>query len=105
MTPNANKIVVAASGTPVQVTAAILATPSNLIVFQAYPGTTGNVWIGVAGMTKATGAGVLAALSATSPPLVIQPQDGTNQLQPSDYWVDADTSGNSVLASYWANSL
>ena len=107
MTP-LGKIVVPVPGTPVQFVApppaGIQPVKANSIYVQVWKANTGFVYIGKAGMVKATGVGVLAQLpipTMTSIPEwsnVIPGCPDPFALQ--DLWVDADVAGDAVLVSF-----
>ncbi len=66
---------------------------------------TGYLYIGVKGMNKATGAGVLFAIPAAAAgvtnwfTLPAQGFGAGNELTPEDIFLDADTNGNSALVT------
>jgi len=66
---------------------------------------TGYIYIGVKGMNKATGAGVIAAIPAAAAGamnFITLPSagwGGGNEVTPEDIFLDADTNGNSLLAT------
>ena len=99
------KIAVAAPGTPVRVTSDT-SIRAHRIRFAVVVGETGRVWLGVEGMNKATGAGVVkefwptGAGGGVADELVIEPASGDLRL--SDYYVDANTAGEGLIVAYWA---
>lgn len=106
-------VTVTAAGTPVRATAnrtnpaQRVATQS--IVFQARHSNAGRVYIGLVGMNKTTGVGVLgsipAPVSATTGPFqswaasMPTPAAGLNA---ADFYVDADTNNDSVIVAITA---
>lgn len=66
---------------------------------------TGYIYIGVKGMNKATGVGVIAAVPAAAAGAMnffTLPAGGWgagNEVAPEDIFLDADTNGNSVLVT------
>lgn len=66
---------------------------------------TGYIYIGVKGMNKATGAGVIAAIPAAAAGamnFITIPAGGWgsgNEIAPEDIFLDADTAGNSALVT------
>jgi hypothetical protein len=98
------KIAVAVPGTPVRLTA-----DTNLRVnrlrFTPVIGEVGRVFLGVAGMNKATGAGVIkefwptGAGGGVADELIIDSPNG--DLRPADYYIDANTAGEGLIVAYW----
>jgi hypothetical protein len=66
---------------------------------------TGYLYVGVKGMNKSTGAGVIFAIPAAAAgitnwfTLPAQGWGGGNELTPEDIYLDADTNGNSALVT------
>lgn len=99
------KISVPTPGTPVRLT-----TDVNLRVarlrFAVVVGETGRVFLGVAGMNKATGAGVIKEFWPTgagggiADELVVESPNG-DLLRPADYWIDANVAGEGLIVAYW----
>lgn len=90
------KVTVTTGGTPVQLASTQVA--AHKIVIQAWPANTGRMWIGMAGLTKASGASVLQTLSAPAvgeTVFELQSISGSD-LDPSKLWIDADTNGEAV---------
>ena len=98
------KIAVPTPGTPVRVTSDTTIR-ANRIRFAVAIGETGRVFLGVQGMNKATGAGVVkefwptGAGGGVADELVIESAAG--ELRPSDYYVDANTAGEGLIVAYW----
>ena len=86
------KIAVAVPGTPVPIT-----TDTDLRVaklrFAVVIGETGRVFLGVAGMNKATGGGIADEIVLGSP--------NGDLLRPADYYVDANVAGEGLIVAYW----
>lgn len=97
---------VASAGTPVQIQAA--STPCNQVNFQPvksvgpYTDNAGAIYIGLQGMSKSTGAGVLYVLKPGVPASSVEAKSSrnVNMDDVSNYWVDADSNGDGVLVSY-----
>jgi hypothetical protein len=99
------KIAVPTPGTPVRLT-----SDANLRVgrlrFAAVIGEVGRVFLGVAGMNKATGAGVIkefwptGAGGGVADELVIESPNG-DLLRPADYYIDGNTAGEGLIVAYW----
>ena len=97
------KIAVATPGSPVRLT-----TDETLravrLRFATLIGETGRVFLGVAGMNKTTGAGVIKEFWPTgvgggvSDDLVLESPNG---LRPADYWIDANVAGEGLIVAYW----
>jgi len=98
------KIAVPTPGTPVRVTSDT-SIRARRIRFAVAIGETGRVFLGVQGMNKATGAGVVkefwptGAGGGVADELVLESAAG--DLRPSDYYVDANTAGEGLIAAYW----
>jgi hypothetical protein len=78
---------------------------AHRIRFAVVIGETGRVFLGMAGMNKATGAGVVkefwptGAGGGVADELVLE--SATGELRPADYYVDANTAGEGVIVAYW----
>lgn len=108
---SAGRTLVAVPGTPqqVQVPAAVAGPGSpglstvHAVVIQALAGNTGKVYVGVAGLTKATLVGVLVVLPIPTANLIasfsVSLTAGANALSLSDLYIDADVPGEGVLIS------
>jgi hypothetical protein len=98
------KVAVATPGTPVRVTTDT-ALRAHRMRFAVLIGEVGRVFLGVQGMNKATGAGVIkefwptGAGGGVADDLVIESAAG--ELRPSDYYVDANTAGEGLIVAYW----
>jgi hypothetical protein len=98
------KIPVPTPGTPVRVTTDTTLRVSRMR-FAVAIGETGRVFLGVQGLTKGTGAGVLkefwptGAGGGVADELVIESAVG--ELRPSDYYVDANAAGEGLIVAYW----
>jgi hypothetical protein len=99
------KVAVPVPGTPVPIT-----TDTNLraakLRFAVVIGETGRVFLGVAGMNKVTGAGVIKEFWPTgagggiADELVLESQNG-DLLRPADYYVDANVAGEGLIVACW----
>ena len=98
------KIAVPAPGTPVRVTSDTTIR-AHRIRFAVAIGETGRVFLGVQGMNKASGAGVVkefwptGAGGGVADELVLESAAG--ELRPSDYCVDANSAGEGLIVAYW----
>lgn len=103
------KLVVVAAGTPVAVQSLLgvninKPTPIHAIMVQAWFANSGKIYVGVEGMNKLTGVGVMAVLPAPtdsfiatfSAALTIAP----NGMRVADFWIDADTTNDSALVTF-----
>lgn len=88
---------VVTAGTPVQITPTKLGCSG--IVFQAHPSNSGKIYVGDSTVTSANGISIGPGESFA---ISSQSIDGNMdaELILSDYWVDADTSGNIVKIQY-----
>ncbi len=94
-------------GTPVPLTTSTAATASILLL-QTIPGLTSKIYVGKQGMNKTTMAGVCRILwpnpnGGISDQFVLSVADGTDEIHPSEYYIDSDVAGEGVLTSYWTN--
>jgi hypothetical protein len=98
------KIAVPTPGTPVRVTSDT-SIRAHRIRFAVVIGETGRVFLGVQGINKATGTGVLFEFWPTSAgggianEFVLESAEG--ELRPSDYYVDANVAGEGLIVAYW----
>ena len=98
------KIAVSTPGTPIRVTSDTTIR-AHRIRFAVAIGETGRVFLGVQGMNKVTGAGVVKEFWPTgggggaADELVIESASG--ELRPSDYYVDANSAGEGLIVAYW----
>ncbi len=100
------RIAVPTPGTPVRLTA-----DTNLRVarlrFAVVIGETGRVFVGVAGMNKATGVGVIKEFWLTgagggiADDFSIETPDGQHFVVSADYYVDANTANEGLIVAYW----
>ena len=99
------RIAVSTPGTPVRV-ASDTSIRAHRIRFAVVVGETGRVFLGVEGMNKATGVGVVkefwptGAGGGVADELVIESAAG--DLRPSDYYIDANTAGEGLIVAYWS---
>jgi hypothetical protein len=101
------KIAPAAAGTPkpISVAAPSLAGRAHRIFFAQLPGQTGAVYIGRLGMVKGTLAGVIRVFAIPTATglldhFAITCESG-EQIEPSEYCVDADVNNEGALVSIW----
>lgn len=98
------KIAVPTPGTPVRLSSDTALRVSR-IRFAPVIGEVGRVFLGVSGMTKANGSGVIkefwptGAGGGVADEFVIDSPSG--ELRPSDYYIDANTAGEGLIVSYW----
>ena len=102
MQPFSLVIPVPSAGTPVQLTADnSIACVSMLI--KALPSNSGpSVYVGrAAAFNPSTGANLIVDINGADQSFLIQAPDNTNRIVPAQYWVDAATSGDKLLVTYW----
>lgn len=98
------KVTVTTAGTPVRATST--STPAQSIMIQAFPTNVGLAYVGLSGMNKATGAGVLAIIGKPSADEVSVPSVSASiplapaGLNVADLYIDADDNGAGVIISY-----
>ena len=101
------KIAVSTPGTPVRLTTDTTLRVARLR-FAAVIGETGRVFLGVAGMNKANGTGVIKEFWPTGSGGGVADQiefaaiDNRHLLIPADYYVDANNASEGLIASYWS---
>lgn len=76
------------------------------ILIQMIPGLTGKAYIGVKGMNKTTLSGVARVLwpntsGGISDQFFLEVQNGLDELNLEEYYLDLDVLGEGVLVSYW----
>lgn len=102
------KVAVVAPGTPVRVTTDLTRRVAA-ISFTAVPGASGAIYIGGAGMVKATLVQVARKMTIPSAGVACDtflvpmiPGGGAIHLHVlADYWIDADGAGDGPLVTYW----
>ncbi|MBI4905582.1 MAG: hypothetical protein HY820_18260 [Acidobacteria bacterium] len=98
------KIAVPTPGTPVRLSSDLTLRVGRLR-FAPVIGEVGRVFVGVSGMNKANGAGVIkefwptGAGGGVADEFVIDSPSG--ELRPSDYYIDANTAGEGLIVAYW----
>lgn len=101
------KIAVSTPGTPVRLTTDTTLRVARLR-FATVIGETGRVFLGVAGMTKANGTGVIkefwptGAGGGVADQIEIEAIENRHLLIPADYYIDANTANEGLIASYWS---
>ena len=76
------------------------------ILIQMIPGLTGKAYVGTSGMKKATLAAVGRVLwpnqaGGISDQFFLEVQNGLDELNLVEYYIDLDVAGEGVLVSYW----
>ena len=102
MLPKCLLITVPTAGTPVQLTTDPSIVCVSLLI-KALPSNAGpSVYVGRAANFNATsGADLIADINGADQSLLVQAPDNTNRIAPSQYWVDAASSGDKLLVTYW----
>lgn len=99
------KIAVPTPGTPARLTSDASLRVARLR-FAGVIGEVGRIFLGVAGMNKANGAGVIkefwptGAGGGVADEFVVESSNG-DLLRPADYYIDANTAGEGLIVSYW----
>jgi len=104
------RVTVVTAGSPIQITVnetvPAANVPAHSILFERDdPNDTGLIYIGRSvNMVRATLVDVIAILPAPSsgvlPSITITLTPGQNSLNAADFFIDADVSGDTILASY-----
>ena len=90
---------------PVRVTAPDAVRPPTVhaVLIEALPGNTGKIYVGLAGLAKATLANCLVVLPIPTanviPTFSITVTEAANAIALQDLWIDADNAGEGVLIS------
>jgi hypothetical protein len=76
------------------------------ILIQMIPGLTGKAYLGTAAMKKATLVAVARVLwpntaGGISDQFFLEVQNGLDELNLEEYYIDLDVAGEGVLVSYW----
>lgn len=107
MMPYQTIITVTTAGTPVVVTppAGMPAGGCCKLTFRGLQGNSGSVFVGLASMVKATDVNVLMPLSASGAGVTpdtwsIEDNSGANTIQPANFYLDANTSGDKVVVIF-----
>jgi len=103
------KIRVTTPGTPVRITTDTTLR-ATIVRFSVFIGGTGRVYLGVQGMNRTTGVGVIkefwptTAAGGIADELILEaPVIGSHSLfRLSDFYVDADVANEGLLVSYFA---
>ena len=101
------KIAVPTPGTLVRLTTDTALRLARLR-FAVVIGETGRVFLGIAGMNKANGTGVIkefwptGAGGGVADQIEIAAIENRHLLTPADYYVDANNAGEGLIASYWS---
>lgn len=101
------KIAVPTPGTPVRLTTDTTLRAARLRIAVVI-GETGRVFLGVAGMNKANGTGVVKEFWPTgggggvADQIEIAAIDKRHLLVPADYYVDANNAGEGLIVAYWS---
>lgn len=98
------KVVVAAAGTPVQLSSTPL--PCSRIRFSVIAGLGGKCYVGTKGMNAATFVGVIKELwpnagGGVDDSWEIAMGTDANLLNLQDYWIDVGVSGEGLIVTYW----
>lgn len=98
------KVVVPTPGTPVQLSASASLPPVHSLRFSVIAGGTGKVYLGTAGMNKATLAGVLKEFWPTGVGGGVDdsftlPMSEREPYNVADYWIDAAVAGEGLIIS------
>jgi hypothetical protein len=98
------KIAVPTPGTAVQVSSVNF--PCARIRFEAPLSNTHVAWVGIAGLVGSSLTNVIKQLQfpaagAIADVFEIAPEDGADELNISDYYVDATTAGEGALVTFW----
>src|SRR5947209_18919962 len=102
MLPKCLLITVPSAGTPVQLTTDKSIACVSLLIKALASNAGPAVYVGRASNFSATsGTDLIVDINGVDQSFLIQASDSTNRIIPSQYWVDATTSGDKLLGTYW----
>src|SRR3954454_22404367 len=102
MQPFSLVVSVPSAGTPVQLTADNSIACVSLLIKALASNTGPAVYVGrAANFNASSGAGLIVDINGPDQSFSIQAPDNTNRIVPAQYWVDAATSGDKLLVTYW----
>ena len=102
MQPKCVLITVPAAGTPVQVSADSSIVCVSMLIKSLASNAGPTVYVGrSANFNKTSGADLIVDINGVDQSFLVQASDSTNRIIPSQYWVDAVTSGDKLLVTYW----
>jgi hypothetical protein len=99
------KVTVVTAGTPVPLTSDRTLRACAILV-ATIPGSTGNIYLGGAGLNQTTLQSVMIKFNAPSvfgPPdsFLVEARGAVNSLRVSDYFLDVSVSGEGALVTYF----
>ena len=101
MQPNCALITVAAAGSPVQLPA-VSGGVEALMIKALASNLGGTVYVGRASnFNKTSGTDLIIDLNGVGEVFSITTKDANNRIDPVQYWVDAATSGDKLLVTWW----
>src|SRR5437660_12061669 len=102
MHPYSVVISVPTAGTPVQLTTDKSIVCVSLLIKALASNAGPTVYVGrAANFNAVSGANLIADINGVNQSFVMQASHATNRIVPSDYWIDAATSGDKALVTYW----
>lgn len=98
--PETELVTVASAGTPIQISL----TKKCCALRVKNPGNASDrIYVGIAGLTKATGAFVIDDLDVGQPFELGRQTVTENTIDPRHYWIDAEDNGQVALVTTWRN--
>ena len=102
MQPISLVVPVPSAGTPVQLTTDKSIACVSLLIKALASNAGSTVYVGRASNFNATsGTDLIVDINGVDQSFLVQASDSTNRIIPSQYWVDAATSGDKLLVTYW----
>ncbi len=96
-------ITVATAGVPVRVSADVLLRAFSIHFKPLAANSGAKMYLGIASdFGKATGVNLITDIS-TAGNFSQTATDASARLHPADYWIDADTSGDKLVVTYWSS--
>jgi hypothetical protein len=94
-----------APGTPIPLSLNTTQRVAKILI-QMIPGLTGKAYVGTSAMNKSTSASVARILwpnqaGGISDQFFLEVQNGLDELNLCEYYIDLDVAGEGVLVSYW----
>src|SRR5258706_4696301 len=102
MQPKCVLITVPTAGTPVQVTTDNSIVCMSLLIRAMASNVGPTIYVGRSpNFNAASGADLIVDINGADQSFLIQASDNANRIVPAQYWVDAATSGDKLLITYW----
>ena len=101
MTAAQQIVTVATAGTPVQLPDTPQGIRPYMMYIQAHQSNTADGYLGLSGLTKATGVAVIKRLDAAVGDFLLYTNEPKDNFSVREYWLDADANAQKFLVTYW----